>query len=76
MFDAFCVLNLNDQITNLVKQLIVFFLAHQSRRLYAVVVVGDVVVVVVNFSHFHRLLQNHWANSYETWHKALMDNGD
>ena len=24
----------------------------------------------VNFSHFHLLLQNHWANFNQTWHKA------
>ena len=26
-------------------------------------------VVVVNFSHFHLLLHNHWANFNQTWHK-------
>ena len=25
----------------------------------------------VNFSHFHLLLQNHWANFNQTWHKYL-----
>ena len=24
----------------------------------------------VNFSHFHLLLQNHWANFNQTWHKV------
>ena len=37
-----------------------------------VVVVG----VVVNFSHFHLLLQNHWANFNQTWHKASSGEGD
>ena len=27
------------------------------------------IVVVVNFSHFHLLLLNHWANINQTWHK-------
>ena len=30
----------------------------------------------VNFSHFHLLLQNHWANFNQTWHKASLDEGD
>ena len=33
-------------------------------------VVVAVVVVVVNFSHFHLFLQNHWNNFNQTWHKA------
>ena len=61
------------------------FLAHLSRRLKCSflikicplsVVVAVVVVVVVNFSHFHLLLQNHWANSNQTWHKASLGEGD
>ena len=35
----------------------------------------SIVGVVVNFSHFH-LLQNHWANFKQTWHKASLDVGD
>ena len=35
--------------------------------------VGGVLVgVVVNFSHFHLLLQNHWVNFNQTWHKASL----
>ena len=30
------------------------------------------VVVVVNFSHFQLLLQNHWVNFNQTWHKASL----
>ena len=30
------------------------------------------IVVVVNFSHFHLLLQNYWANFNQTWHKASL----
>ena len=30
----------------------------------------------VNFSHFHLLLQNHWANFNQTWHKASLGEGD
>lgn len=33
--------------------------------------------IVVNFSHFHHfLLQNPWADFNQTWHKALLDEGD
>ena len=35
-----------------------------------------VVVVVVNFSHFLLLLQNHWTNFNETWYKASLDDRD
>ena len=38
-------------------------------------VVVVVVGVVVNFSHFH-LLQNHWANFNQTWHKASLGEGN
>ena len=30
----------------------------------------------INFSHFHLLLQNHWANFNQTWHKASLGEGD
>ena len=33
-------------------------------------------VVVINFSHFHLFLQNHWTNFNQTWHKASLDEGD
>ena len=35
-----------------------------------------VIVAVVNISHFHLLLQNHWANFNKTWHKASLDKED
>ena len=35
-----------------------------------------VVIVVVNFSHFHLHFQNHWTNFNQTWHKASLDEGD
>ena len=35
-----------------------------------------VVGVVVNFSHFNLLFQNHWANFNQTWHKASLGEGD
>ena len=35
-----------------------------------------VVVVVVNFSHFHLLLQNHWTNFNQTWPKASLVEGN
>ena len=30
----------------------------------------------VNFSHFQRLLHNHWANFDQTYHKAFLGGGD
>ena len=33
----------------------------------------SVVVVVVNFSHFHLLLKNHWAKFNQTLHKSSLD---
>ena len=30
----------------------------------------------VNFSHNHHLLQNHWANFNQTWHKASSGEGE
>ena len=30
----------------------------------------------INFSHFHLLLQNHWDNFNQTWHKASLGEGD
>ena len=41
--------------------------------LSVVVVVG---VVVVNFSHFHLILQNQWANFNQTWHKGSLGDRD
>ena len=41
-----------------------------------VVVINAVVVVVVNISHVHLLLWNHWAIFYQTWHKAFLGKGD
>ena len=32
--------------------------------------------IVINFSHFHHLLQNHWVNFNQTWHKASLGKGD
>ena len=63
--------------------LFVKFLGHLSRMLKWAflsticslsVVVVVVVVIFVNFSHFP-LLQNHWANFNQTWHKASLDEG-
>ena len=34
------------------------------------------VCLSVNFSHFHLLLHNHWANFNQTWHKASLGKGD
>ena len=41
-----------------------------------VFVVGVVVDVLVNCSHFLLLLQNHWANFNQTWHKESLSEGD
>ena len=34
------------------------------------------VCLSVNFSHFHLLLQNHWAVFNQTWHKVSLGEGD
>ena len=34
------------------------------------------VYLSVNFSHFHLLLQNHWANFNQTWHKVSLGEGN
>lgn len=48
------------------------FLAHLSRGLKWAFLIKicpvSVAIVVVNFSHFY-LLQNHWDNFKQTWHK-------
>ena len=33
-------------------------------------------VCLCKFSHFHLLLQNHWANFNQTWHKVSEGEGD
>ena len=53
------------------------FLAHLSWRLkWAFLIKICSSSVVVNFSHFHLLLQNHWANFNQTWRKASLGKGD
>ena len=44
-------------------------------KVWTIYVVGVVVDVGVNFSHFHLLLQNHGANFNQTWHKASLVKG-
>ena len=56
------------------------FFTHLRQRLkWAFLIVCPlsviVVVVVVNFSHFHLLLQNHRTNFNQTWHKASLGEG-
>ena len=62
---------------------ILTFLAHLSWKLkWAFLIacrpssVCPSVCLSVNFSHFHLLLQNHWANFNQTWHKASLGEGD
>ena len=50
------------------------FLAHQNSPFSVVVII--VVVVCVNFSQFHLLLQNHWVNFNQILNKASLDEGD
>ena len=64
------------------------FLAQLSQRLnwafllkmcllsVVIVVVVVVIRIVVNFSHVYLLLQNHWANFNQTWHKVSLGEGD
>ena len=55
------------------------FLAHLSWKLkwaFLITCRPSSVCPSVNFSHFHLLLQNHWANFNQTWHKASLGEGD
>ena len=52
-----------------------FFLAHLSFRAF-LIAFRPLVCLFVNFSHFHLLLQNHWANFNQIWHKASLGEGD
>ena len=59
------------------------FLAHLSWKLkWAFLItccpssVCPSVCLSVNFSHFHLLLQNHWANFKQTWYKVSLGEGD
>ena len=36
----------------------------------------SVVRLTICLSHFHLLLQNHWANFNQTWHKASLGEGN
>ena len=47
-----------------------------DQNLSIVVLVVVVVLAVVNFSHFHLPLQNHWANFNQTWHNASSGDED
>ena len=59
------------------------FLAHLSWKLkwdflitFCPSSVRPSVCLSVNFSHFHLLLQNQWANFNQTWHKAFISGGN
>ena len=56
------------------------FLAHQRQGFKWTFLIKtsllSAVVVVINFSYFYLLLQNHWANFIQTWHKTFTDEGD
>ena len=51
------------------------FADHNLSFVVAVVVVS-IVIVVVNFQHFHLLLQNNWTNFNQTWLKLSLGEGD
>ena len=59
--------------------LLFFFLAQLSWKLkwaFLIACCLSSVCQSVNFSHFQLLLQNHWANFNQTWHKASEGKGD
>ena len=77
------VINCNDRVGEDFWSLLghyagISFLAHLSRRLKWAFLITIcplsfvVVVVVVNYSHFLLLLQNHWTNFTKTWYKASL----
>ena len=58
-----------------VSFLVIWFLAHLSWKLkwaFLIVCRSSSVRLSLNFSHFHLLLKNHWANFKLTWHKASL----
>ena len=52
------------------------FLAHLNAQVsftgHLSSVVSLSICLSVNFSHFHQILQNHWANFNQTWHKVSL----
>ena len=62
------------------KVLIIIQLFFSSPELKTQVSFSDplshVVRLSINFSHFNLLLQNHFANFNQTWHKASLGEGD
>ena len=50
--------------------------AESSREFFWLPVFHLPVPLSVNFPHFHLLLQNHWVNFNQTWHKASLGEGD
>ena len=55
------------------------FLAHLSWKLkwaFLITCRPSSLCLSVNFSNFHLLLQNHWANFNQTWHKVSLGEGD
>lgn len=56
------------------KVALVFFLANLSQRPKWVFLIKICPLsVVVNVSYFHLLLQNHWVNFTQTWHKGILE---
>ena len=58
------------------QEILIPFLANLSRRLkwaflITICLLSVVIVDVINCSHFHLLLQNHWANFNQTWHQCI-----
>ena len=61
------------------KEWLFSILAHLSWRLkwaFLITMCSSSVIVVVNFSHFRILHQNHWPSFNQTWHNASLGRGN
>jgi hypothetical protein len=52
------------------------FLAHLSWKLKWAILIACCPSSVRKLLHFRLLLQNHWANFNQTWHKSSLGEGD
>ena len=80
-----CVAYMHDPNTMLTFDFKVKYIVFSSHELKAQVSFSDRLSSVcpsvsvhpsINFSYFQHLLQNHWANFNQTWHKASLRKGD
>ena len=69
-----CVVQSSKDLSMWLKYFRAFLITNCPLSVVVVIVVG--VVVVLNFSHFRPLLQNHRTNFSQTWRKASLGEGE